>query len=182
MKRTLLSLTGIGIAATSICFASPAEALNLTFDSAPNGYTTGASYSESGYTFTQSPLGSIPHFGDGAFPRNGTLNWHNGGDNANGVIVRLTNDLGNNFDFSSFNLAGFSGSPFKVSNNLGQFMNFTSTGNKSLNWTGVSWVDFDVKHNAAIDNVYVDASAVPTPALLPGLIGMGVTALRKKRK
>lgn len=35
-----------------------------------------------------------------------------------------------------------------------------------------------------LDNVRIatKATAVPTPALLPGLIGMGVAAFRKRRK
>lgn len=34
----------------------------------------------------------------------------------------------------------------------------------------------------ALDNVSVEAVAVPTPALLPGLVGMGLAALRRKRQ
>ena len=62
---------------------------------------------------------------------------------------------------------------FAFAPTLAQYVRFNILSNygNSFNTTGLSEVQFDG----------TPATAVPTPALLPGLIGLGVAALRKRK-
>ena len=180
LKQVALAAVALGTCSV----AAPASALTLTFDNAPTTYTDGA-YQESGFEFNI--VGSnvfLPHFGDGIY-QPGTLNWHNDGDNGSGAVARLTKIGGGTFDFAGLDLVGSSAFPFTVTSNLGNLLDVNSLGSVIANWTGVSYVDFGVPSAyyayVGIDNVVADAAAVPTPALLPGLVGMGIAALRKRK-
>lgn len=147
------------LAVIALSLPGTASAVVLNFN-ALSGLTLGP-YSESGYTFTMSG-GSTPHYGDGIGPA-GTLNWHDGGANAIGVIVSLTNDLGHDFDLLGFDISSISGT-LLVNGNP-----FTTVGTKALVIKGVSSISWDVGRRIAIDNVHVEPVPEPATVLLFGL-------------
>ena len=56
-------------------------------------------------------------------------------------------------------------------------------GNGATFW--IRWVDTDrtgTDHGMAVDNFSITARPIPTPVLLPALIGFGVSALRKRKQ
>ena len=181
LKQVALAAVALGTCSV----AAPASALTLNFD---NEYLGSGTYQESGFEFNivLGSFGFDPHFGDGTYEA-GTLNWHDSGFNGDGAVARLTKIGGGTFYFGGFDLVAntYGVFPFTVTSNLGNFLNVNSLGSVIANWTGVSYVDFGVPsinyENIGIDNVVVDAAAVPTPALLPGLVGMGIAALRKRK-
>jgi hypothetical protein len=92
--------------------------------------------------------------------------------------------------FASFNLESLNFSTFTSGTN--RFFDFDLTG-KFITALGQEIPAFggfttQVKQASLISGIAVgstysgDLTAVPTPALLPGLLGMGAAALRKKRK
>jgi hypothetical protein len=92
--------------------------------------------------------------------------------------------------FASFNLDSLNFSTAFV--NQDQFFNFDLAG-KFVTALGKEIPAFggfttQVQHSSLLGGTAVgttysgDLTAVPTPALLPGLVGMGAAALRKKRK
>jgi hypothetical protein len=92
--------------------------------------------------------------------------------------------------FASFNLESLNFSTFTSGTN--RFFDFDLAG-KFVTALGQEIPAFggfttQVKQAALLPGIAVgstysgDLTAVPTPALLPGLLGMGATALRKKRK
>jgi hypothetical protein len=86
----------------------------------------------------------------------------------------------NDGTLQSVNLSALIGSP---SGGVG-FFGFTASG-KSISSVLFTSATGSGGDRYGIDDVrYVSASAepIPTPALLPGLVGMGVAALRKKRE
>ena len=180
LKQVALAAVALGTCSV----AAPASALTLTFDNA--GYASGP-YQESGFELNilLGNGGFDPHFGDGTGDSS-TFNWHDSGNNGDGAVARLTKIGGGTFDFGGFDLvANYGVFPFTVTSNLGALPNVDSLGSVIANWTGVSYVDFGVPsinyESVGIDNVVVNAAAVPTPALLPGLVGMGIAALRKRK-
>lgn len=56
-----------------------------------------------------------------------------------------------------------------------------TTGNYTLGFGVLNALDFGLNSSLTIDNVNGDTTPIPTPALLPGLLGMGVAALRKRK-
>ncbi|MDX2241198.1 MAG: PTPA-CTERM sorting domain-containing protein [Leptolyngbyaceae cyanobacterium bins.302] len=62
--------------------------------------------------------------------------------------------------------------------------NFNWSGIDSLRFTSFGGVNAGYGGGGtqfALDNLTINATPIPTPALLPGLIGMGVMALRKRK-
>ena len=148
-----------------------ASAVILDFNTL-SGTTLGP-YSESGFTFTMSAGGTTPHYGDGGGPA-GTLNWHDAGANASGVIVSLTNDLGSNFDLLGFDISTIIGTL------LVNGTPFNTTGTKPLVVMGVSSISWDVGSRVAIDNVHVNPVPEPTTVLLLGLGLAGLGFARRR--
>ena len=74
-------------------------------------------------------------------------------------------------------IAGITGTPSSGDQNVGVYYNFFGENNSDvfdkvvLGSTGIAF---------EVDNI-ATRTAIPTPALLPGLIGMGVAAWRKRR-
>lgn len=56
-----------------------------------------------------------------------------------------------------------------------------ATGTYTLGFGVVNALDSTLSSTLYVDNIR-PSTAIPTPALLPGLVGMGIAALRKKRK
>jgi len=92
-------------------------------------------------------------------------------------VVGVTNTWSNN---NRFNLSSILG----ANNNANFAFRIVSafapnaTGYLGTNSSGTYATDGSWRFDMAT----VEATAIPTPALLPGLVGMGVAALRKKRK
>lgn len=93
-------------------------------------------------------------------------------------IVFFNTVKGTNQAFTGTEVAQLTGTPATGDQNVGVYYNFFGDTNNDLFDKVVlssSQAAFEV------DNIAFRRD-IPTPALLPGLIGMGVVALRKKRK
>jgi hypothetical protein len=70
-------------------------------------------------------------------------------------------------------------SPFNIEGNSGH-----SSFNPNITHAGILRIQFGPDYDTGIDNIRFDQSvtnSIPTPALLPGLIGMGAAAYRKRK-
>ena len=94
--------------------------------------------------------------------------------------VEFLDDGGNVFDsFTATDIGLPLVSLFDPSSIVGDYVSFTAD-NSSDVWSSVRFVDPNAGFATfSFDNV--SYANVPTPALLPGLIGMGVAAMRKRR-
>lgn len=171
------------IAASLFVLSAASMAAPLTFDGAPVGYAATSTYAEGSYVFTIT-LGSggfQQHFGDGTYTP-GTLNWHNGGDNGNGMFVTLSKADNSLFDFAGFDLNSVDGM-LTLTADTGAMAQLTTAGFQSLGFNGVSSVTFSTNNYAVeIDNVNVaDATHVPEPASL-ALLGLGFAGIAAARR
>jgi hypothetical protein len=127
----------------------------------------------------------------------------NGADQLQGFLIRAVNGSAFNLkslDYqlaSAFSIAGFSsadpkvliGTSFNPTQSVAsQFTAFSIGSSSSPQTLAISGFDnitqAFISSSASVnfDNVVTgSATAVPTPALLPGLIGLGVAALRKRK-
>ncbi|MCR8924250.1 PEP-CTERM sorting domain-containing protein [Dasania sp. GY-MA-18] len=165
-----MSIKKLFLMAAFVMSSSFASASLITFDGATG--TIIGSFSESGFTFTLNG-GSTPHFGDGGQP-NGILDWHNGGANASNAIVTMTENGGNLFNLSGFDIYG-------SAMNIGGVI--YGIGSHAVNLTGLSSITFDLtSFQGGIDNLNVNVSEPSPFALLAlGLAGLGL-ARRKARR
>lgn len=197
MRKSILTTLLLGF----FSVADPASAITMTFDSLTTEYTSGH-YQESGFEFSIiGPLVSDPHFGNGLTIA-GTLSWHDGPNHGLGALAKLTKTGGGLFDFGGFDLVENLNDdfPFVVISNLGHVLIVNDLGSFTVNWTGVSYVEFwipGINYEVSIDNVVVStkgfaaavvafadpvntvpSNAVPSPNLLLSLIGMGISVWR----
>ncbi len=171
-QKSLRHLTAV--IALLLCMPLTANALVIGFDGL---FAASSTYTESGFTFTQSPLGSQPHFGDGVFgiDNSNLLSWHNNGANAQGVIVTLTKDDGGRFSLFDFDVVGILGTM------LVNGITVSATGNQVVNLINVASVVFDVgdgiTDGVAIDNLSIAEVSEPPMLLivLISLIGLAYT-------
>jgi len=106
-----------------------------------------------------------------------SLNWTNTGFvDFGSQVVGVTNTWSDN---NRFNLSSILGA-----NNNANFAFRIVSAFAPLNATGYEGTGgtYATDGSWRFDMATVEATPIPTPALLPGLVGMGVAALRKKRK
>ncbi len=178
LKSLFLGLTAVGAATVGV----------MALPSAANALSVGSGYSIAGSgTFTDT---SIDFSSDSAFvidafggfsgislPSTVRVNDISMGTNLNQLLVDFDDDA---FDFTarSASFAGanpLGGRVYVFSGFFGSSSNNTGSGNGELS---------QVTIRQGAGNVYsatFEVDRVPTPALLPGLIGMGVAALRKRK-
>jgi len=208
-KRTSLVLGVASVVGMTMLSASPSQAavLNGNFSSGFNGWstlgntnastgaavlTTGASDTSSIESFlglasgTLSGIGTSPTFGSAIkqsfFATAGTVVSFDWLFQANDYLpfndfsfvslvpngANLLSNVATVGDFGSSGLQSFS-------NTIGV------TGNYTLGFGVLNAIDNGFNSSLTIDNVSGNVTPVPTPALLPGLIGLGVGVLRKRK-
>ncbi|MFQ4134837.1 PTPA-CTERM sorting domain-containing protein [Nodosilinea sp. PGN35] len=194
------SFAAAGAMCVALTMAGSAQALTLTFDDLPGDLSP----ISSGYgglnweNFWNISGDTIPFSGY----ENGTFSSPNVAFNAFGDPAEITS--GSSFTFTSAYLAGawnnslniliegFQGLNPLFSQNV--VVDSTAPTLFTFNWIGVDRLRFTSSgginagyggfgNQFILDNFTFnkDTTAIPTPALLPGLIGMGVAALRKRK-
>lgn len=209
-KRTSLVLGVASVVGMTMLSASPSQAavLNGNFSSGFSGWSTlgntnastgaavlttgGASGTSSIESFlglasgTLSGIGTSPTFGSAIkqsfFATAGTVVSFDWLFQANDYLPY------NDFSFVSLvpNGANLLSNVATVGNygssGLQSFSNTIGvTGNYTLGFGVLNALDNAVSSSLTIDNVSANVTPVPTPALLPGLIGLGVGVLRKRK-
>ena len=94
---------------------------------------------------------------------------------ASSLLENLTVSLNDLVGFGSFDLLAATWNPNGISW-VGQPDNAYFTWNNQGNSVNSTWATVE------ITDFNSDTTPIPTPALLPGLIGMGVAALRKREQ
>lgn len=189
-----LAIAAVGAACFSITMSKPAQAVTVTFDDLPN---TSESQIQNGYgglnwnnfyylTGTNSP---------GSGYQNGTVSPGNVAYNAWGTPAAFSS-MNGAFTLNSAYLtaAWTEGQQFTVEGLLNGTQLFSQLVTLSkntptlfnFNWSGIDTVRFSAFNSTdwvALDNLTYNEpiTPVPTPALLPGLIGLGVGVLRKRK-
>ena len=185
MKKNFVFLAIVAIAlvgsasATVIGFEGFAPAGGLT------NVSPGAPYTESGYTLTPTNSASAV-FDAGAsskFPGDPT-SWF-GFAAGNNISMTLTGPSA--FDLQSIMIGpstiGSGNTNFTITGDLAgggsvvaTFNSLTSATTETLNWTNLSDVVFSASTDSAIDNIAVNAAAVPEPGSM-FLLGTGLAGL-----
>ena len=179
MSRLLRGLFTV-VCLLGLTAPNSARAATITFNSIISGNFP---YSEGGFTFSMTTGPSLtPHYGDGAAPSAGALSWHEGAANGANPVVRLAANDGSLFDLTNFQIAGLglaADEQFTVSAAGHATQIFSTVGTFALNFTNVAFVDFAFTSiggdsNASIDNLVVNAAAVPGPIVGAGLPGFAL--------
>ncbi len=186
LKASLATLAGVAIGALSITLAEPAQALGFTGSYAPSNFTL-TNFNADGLVNTSGAPGSI------------SLTGGNNGSRSLGFTGFLTTAAGNglvsfNWNYSTQDTdAVFDPFGYVLD---GEFFRLTNSGLTQQSGT----ISFDVALGETFgfgifttDNIFgrgsatissfnaPDATPIPTPALLPGLIGLGLGVLRKRK-
>jgi hypothetical protein len=190
------------IIAGSVIAASPAKALTFNFSGSPRSVAPSRTFTEGGITATATGTSTTPFFPSrNVFQsRKGLGVTYTKSNLENNQIDGLGFDETLNLAFSqkvNLNSATFSrvgrNDDFKLLVDGDKFIAADIPGGNIFDF-GVGTFNFSPSPTGNLfgftvahrNDDYllksVDVTAVPTPALLPGLIGMGMTALRKKRK
>lgn len=171
-----------GIAGLSLTIGQTAQATTISFDSPPFGNLNTDTLAFPEATFVST---------DGLLTTNQGLCAYNTSDlNCQAdLAVNFTNTV-NNLSFTAngfntgdeitvdaFGISGFLGNIVFASNGLVDLSAFSNVSAINIQFTGTEGAGF--LYN---DFIFDEASTIPTPALLPGLIGMGVAALRKRKQ
>jgi len=180
-----LTSVAVGAAVTAMTFGSftpEAQALSFDFqfDNTPNATVTPPIVGDGTFSFDGDP-------GDGTFALTSLSNFNfafNFGGNTFGnadiatplanVLVQITNSGGTR----SLNFGGFGGGPFRGSLD---FINGSTNLSFQPNFGSLYFSNGNFGTYEAIAST-TDPTPIPTPALLPGLVGMGVAALRKRKQ
>ncbi|MBD2260587.1 PTPA-CTERM sorting domain-containing protein [Pseudanabaena sp. FACHB-2040] len=185
VTQSLKNFAAVSVVATAfLAISAPAEAVQI-----------GSTYSISGQgVFTPnsinftSPIPGLPGFDETAFITFANLGFTSlapapDPNNPRRVNIQFANvtDVSSISAFSPFKLVDVNGDDFDFFATSAIFdadMRFNFKGFFGNGTQGVGQVAF-----TSLNNTFTgDFTAVPTPALLPGLIGMGVAALRKRKE
>ena len=172
----------------SLLFCYHANADVLQFEAGSNLINFGT-YSESGYTFTQSSFQVNVEDGSGG---DGVLAFRTFTNGTPGAL--LTNDGGALFDLESLEVDSFGISQtFTATASSGAVFTFTGTGlvdfsTAAGDWTNLSSVNFQysgssTSESITLDNITVNKSAViPEPGSIVVLASLGGLAWMKRRR
>jgi len=186
MKTSLTAMAVAATSAASLALCSPAYALGFTGDYAPSNFTL----------TNDSADGFVNTFGS---PNSISITGGNNQSDFSGLTSYLTTAAANglvsfNWNYTTQDRDGSSFDPFGYILN-GTFSQLTTNGLSGSQSGDTSFsvalgdsFGFGVQtrdnllgsSSAAISN-FSASTAVPTPALLPGLIGLGVGMLRKRK-
>jgi len=182
-----LSVIAAGATCLTLGAMNPAQALNLV---ANGGFETG---NFSGWKQS----GNSGHTGvDSASAESGKFGAYFGPVGSKGFLSQtLATVKGKSYDLSYFlkNDGGKKPNFFSVSvgntvllsledfSSAFDFNKFTSTFTATNTSTPLKFAFRQDSNKFRLDNVSVTATAIPTPALLPGLLGLGVGVLRKRK-
>jgi hypothetical protein len=183
-------MTGAAIAATvvtaSVVASAPAQAMSIDYSSSTLAKLTNLGSGNFLLDFAPSPNVTLVSSPSPAFGTNGgslsfadlSLTGTSGGPWIGGPLNDFITGFGaaGNFDLTSFTLTQtiFNGTPFFLGNFAGIFdgTNVAATG--TFDTSGLAFLTTGKTFSGEI-------IPVPTPALLPGLVGLGVAALRKRK-
>jgi hypothetical protein len=185
-KASLMAATGVAIGTLGLTLAKPAHALGFTGSYAPANFTLVNNNANGSVNTSGAPASiSITGGDNGSFQPGSTTFFTTAA--AAGLVSfdwnYITQDVdGPNFDPFGYVLNGFF---TQLTNDDGADSQF---GTASFNVALGDIFGFEVQ---TVDNAFGGATAtisnfnapepIPTPALLPGLVGLGVAALRKRK-
>jgi len=196
-----LAIASIGAVCLTAGSVTSAHALTLTFDdlpgtinSIPNGYggfNWNNFYHLNSVNYSPNPSGylngtvSSPNVAFNAFANPASLSTNNTPFTFKSVY--LTGAWNNGLNIL---IQGFQGANQLYSQTV--TVDSTAPTLFSFNWSGIDSLRFassggiDAGYGGggthfALDNLTVNTTAIPTPALLPGLIGLGLGILRKRK-
>lgn len=193
----LAAIAATTVAAGATLASSPAQALSITSGSEINFATppllgAGADISASGIDFFSGNLPFIGRFGQGIAVTSGTGDFANANFFSLGAQIKdLTLpsitaaqktgfisgiNLFPSFASIAFDLSTFN---FDALNRNATFTGFFRSGSDLTAATGLFTAQSTF--NPTSYSLSIKAAPIPTPALLPGLIGLGIGVLRKRK-
>lgn len=193
-------VAAVGAAAIGLgSFAAPAKAAVIGFDSLNGANETPyAGSTEAGFTVTPTagqffqaqffgnPVPSI-FGGPNNSPVPGTIRV---ASSSNALFFFNSVDLSSNGSIGSSSQYSFTGSlggapQYGLFGTLPSLNSFTTIAgffsSTAIDELFISLTPDSGTISFNIDNINVDAAPIPTPALLPGLLGMGIAAMRKRK-
>lgn len=199
----MLTLSGIGFSESAEAAAISGQLFNTGVDNAGNALAPNNA-TDPHYTVVENGNAqAITYYNPGYVPNDANSAWI--WENGNGLPTNVIRTFQTTFDLTGYDPATAAINGLWGADNLGLdiLINGVSTGNTSPGFfslvsfsinsgfvQGLNTLRFVVSDVGTVGAFRVDevtltadeATAVPTPALLPGLIGMGVVTLRKRKQ